>query len=110
MRFHGPVFATILAGMCAFGCSQDAPSGAYGQTLDLKIDPPSVESGSTVNVIADVKEAMLPKAGVKVIFSASGDCGSLSGEISTTQSATSTGTAGAGPSSRRPRRRVRPAW
>lgn len=96
MRFPGLLIATLFAGLCAIGCREQTNAAAYGQTLDLKIDPPTLESGSSAQIIAEVKEAMMPKAGVKVTFSASGNCGSLSGSSSTTQSGQSIGFAGDG--------------
>ena len=96
MRFPGQVFAILLTVVCAVGCKKEISDAAYRQTLDIQIDPASIESGTTASIMVSVKEAMLPKSGVKVTFSASGNCGTLSATTATTQTGQTIGLAGDG--------------
>jgi len=96
MRFPGQVSAILLVGVFVVGCKPKVTDTPYGQTLDIQVTPASIESGTAATIMADVKEAMMPKPGVKVTFAASGNCGSLSAATATTQTGQSVGFAGDG--------------
>jgi hypothetical protein len=86
MKRYAHGLAMIVCALLLSSCKEDLKQPAYGQTVDLTLDPATVESGNTSAITAMVKEDLSPKIGVKVSFSASGNCGSFSSPSATTES------------------------
>jgi hypothetical protein len=93
LEMKPPVLASAVIACCLtlISCKPTGTQPAYAQSVDVSADPSSIESGGSSTVSARVTEALAPKIGAKIVFTPSGNCGTLKSTTAVTQSQTTNG-------------------